>query len=593
MTRSVLGRVMCCVLLLGVVGCASIPRASSVHRISDGQDGSQIPSRYEPAGPADDATPSEIVRGYLDAMLAYPANLATVKKFLTEEAAEKWKPGASTLIYSNASVQTSDSGLASNTGPNTRSNTRSNTGPNTGRDGSADNWAEVAADVSVWASLDRDGHFSSADGRRDLGFELEKVDGRWRISSAPPGTLISKKYFSDYFRSFNLYFVNADGKRLWAEPVHVSVGEQTATELVKILLRGPRKAIKKRAMKKYAHTQLPESATLNTSIPVDADGVAEVSLNADLASLDNAQRNAMAAQLTWTLSQVPNIDRIRISGTGGVIAPRGDRQQEVKAWQSFDPVQHSPVSYAVTRGVVRKLSGTSSSAVDGVWGEQKHQIDNVSVAGSTIAVLHDDRVRIGKISGSRTTSITGSSITAIEADASGSVLVAGGDDGGSQIVSHRNDTSRTVAKSEEVIDRLSLSPDGARYAVVTGRNGKRAVATGLVARDDEGRITALEPPHAVNSSAGVQAAAWLSPTTLLLATGGQVGASLEQRTVDGAPVSDGDYSATVPADTIQRLSVGTNRTVYALDDAQQLWALRDGASWRSVEGRYNDLSTGF
>src|SRR5699024_70101 len=131
----------------------SIPRASSVHRISDGQDGSQIPSRYEPAGPADDATPSEIVRGYLDAMLAYPANLATVKKFLTEEAAEKWKPGASTLIYSNASVQTSDSGLASNPGPNARPNT----GPNIGRDDSADDraddragdWAEVAANVSV------------------------------------------------------------------------------------------------------------------------------------------------------------------------------------------------------------------------------------------------------------------------------------------------------------------------------------------------------------------------------------------------------------------------------------------------------------
>src|SRR5699024_2948497 len=142
-------------------------------------------------------------------------------------------------------VQTSDSGLASNPGPNARPNT----GPNIGRDDSADDraddragdWAEVAANVSVSASLDRDGHFSSADGRRSLGFKLEKVDGRWRISSAPPGTLISKKYFSDYFRTFNLYFVNADGKRLWAEPVHVSVGEQTATELVKILLRGPRK----------------------------------------------------------------------------------------------------------------------------------------------------------------------------------------------------------------------------------------------------------------------------------------------------------------------------------------------------------------
>src|SRR5699024_3954342 len=113
-----------------------------------------------------------------------PANLATVKKFLTEEAAEKWKPGASTLIYSNASVQTSDSGFASNPGPNARPNTGSNigpnTGPNTGRDDSADDraddwaddWAEVAANVSVSASLDRDGHFSSADGRRSLGFKL-------------------------------------------------------------------------------------------------------------------------------------------------------------------------------------------------------------------------------------------------------------------------------------------------------------------------------------------------------------------------------------------------------------------------------------
>lgn len=566
MTRSVLWRALCCALLLGVVGCASIPRTSSVHHISEGQDGSQIPSRYEPAGPADDATPSEIVRGYLDAMLAYPANLATAKKFLTETAAEKWKPGASTLIYSTAAVLTSDS--------------------------AGDNSEQVRSNVSVTARLDRDGRFSRADGHRSLGFELKKVDGRWRISSAPSGALISKKYFSDYFRTFNVYFVNADGKRLWAEPVHAAVGEQTATELVKILLRGPHTDLNQEAMKKYAHTQVPESATLSTSIPVDTDGLAEVALSADLAALRSAQRNAIAAQLTWTLSQIPDIERVRISGDKGVIAPRGQQQQQVKAWQSFDPVRHSPVSYAVTRGTVHKLSGTSSPPVDGVWGKQKHKIGDVTVAGSTIAMLHDNRVRIGKLSGSKTTSITGSAITAVEADGSGSVLVASGDDGGSQVVLHRNDTERSVGRSDEVIDQLALSPDGARYAIVTGRKGKRTVATGIVTRDDAGQITSLERAHTIDSSAQVQAASWLSPTTLLLATSGQVGVSLEQRTVDGAPVSDGDYSATVPADTIERLSVGTNGTVYALDDAQQLWALRDGASWRSVQGEYSALSTG-
>src|SRR4051794_17819196 len=87
-------------VVLAVSACAGIPSSGPVTRVEDDQglDGSTV--RYSPAGPVEGGTPEQIVRGFLDAMLAYPTSTRTAAAFLAPESAKKWNPATRLSVYS-------------------------------------------------------------------------------------------------------------------------------------------------------------------------------------------------------------------------------------------------------------------------------------------------------------------------------------------------------------------------------------------------------------------------------------------------------------------------------------------------------------
>ncbi len=91
------------VLLASLVlaGCAGMPTSGPVHQIGSSAvaTSDQGPPNYDPLPPQQDASRAEIVRGFINAMVAIPSQTRTAKLFLTDDAAERWNPQQETITY--------------------------------------------------------------------------------------------------------------------------------------------------------------------------------------------------------------------------------------------------------------------------------------------------------------------------------------------------------------------------------------------------------------------------------------------------------------------------------------------------------------
>ena len=200
-----------------LAGCAGIPSSGPVERVADDGGPDQSTVRYAPVGPARGASPQQIVRGFLDAMLAYPVSTGTAALYLTPDAAKRWRSSQGVTVYSSPEVSLS------------------------GTDVLDAERESVIVDLRTTpvARLDRQGHFTSGGDERPREYVLEKVKGRWRISNPQDGVMVTRTYYDDYFRPFSLYFFDAPGERVVPDLVHLAVGEQLPTALVTALARGP------------------------------------------------------------------------------------------------------------------------------------------------------------------------------------------------------------------------------------------------------------------------------------------------------------------------------------------------------------------
>ena len=91
------------------------------------------------------------------------------------------------------------------------------------------------------------------------------------------------------------------------------------------------------------------------SVPV-RDGVAEVALTDEVLTADDATRQALSAQLVWTLRQLPDVTGVRMSVGGQTVSVPGvGPVQPVDSWATYDPdvLPDAALAYAAEpRGLV-------------------------------------------------------------------------------------------------------------------------------------------------------------------------------------------------------------------------------------------------
>lgn len=231
------GRGLGLVALLGcgavlLSACGSMPVTGDVKAVDASQPGDSQVQVYAVA-PRDNATPNEVVDGFLESMTSDDPHFRTTRRYLTKKAAGTWKPNAFTTVLTKA--------------PNR------NDRPFRDSDRNATEATYTLTGEKV-ATVDEQSAYqplAPTDYNQTLHLVRENgPDGKeWRIDHVPDGLLLGQSDFRRLYRSVNKYYF-ATGRSggqstLVADPVYLRsrtdpvTGMDTVTQSVRSLLAGP------------------------------------------------------------------------------------------------------------------------------------------------------------------------------------------------------------------------------------------------------------------------------------------------------------------------------------------------------------------
>lgn len=265
-------------LSLGLAtGCATVPTSGVVEHYQPQQGGSSSGVQVAPLPPAEGATQLLVVEGFLHAMSTYEAGYQVARQYLTIDAGKRWQPDSGVQVY-------------------------------------ADGYPPTETDQSVVliaplaGTIDSSGVYRPTSGqvRQDFGL-VKNQDGQWRISNPPTGLLVSKYLFTTGFASVTVHFAAASGDVLLPDPRYFPAGEGELTNAVSAVLAGPSPWL----------APIVAARSLNdvvlTSVVVDSTGLARVALGDAATGLSKERRDALLAELVYTLSGFDQVRAVQVS----------------------------------------------------------------------------------------------------------------------------------------------------------------------------------------------------------------------------------------------------------------------------------------
>ncbi|GAB7004202.1 MtrAB system accessory lipoprotein LpqB [Nocardioides sp. AN3] len=475
----------------GVVEAGPAPTTTRVPGIS-----------IDPRPPQRGASPTAIVQGFLDAMLATPTQTRSAQQFLTKGARTSWDPAQSTLVYAEKGVPRGGSG-------------------------------DVRVDLAGAYRLDSRGGWQGAvpPSGQQLSFHVARENGQWRIASAPDALIVPISWFEARFVQQSLYFFDPTGQVLLPEPVFVPRGNQLATTLVRDLVAGPPPELAG-----VVRSFLPSGVGEGLSVPVDASGTADIALTAgpDQPAQSSTQAlTFLTAQLGWTLRQDPTVSAIRLSiGGRPVQLPGGRNEFSVSDGPEYDPAGYQTSSQLFgldARGRLVAGQPPRLAPVSGPFGVRSAglrtvavDLDGTQVAGVTTS---GTAVRHAAVRGGSSvvrTVARGADLLRPAWDVIGRLWLVDRAAGGAAVSYVDPDGLRHAVVVPGItrtdVSRFLVSRDGTRLvAVQRTPDGDRLVVSRLHS-DDDGRITSASPAVRISSDEGapmrVKDIAWSSPTTV-------------------------------------------------------------------------------
>jgi hypothetical protein len=347
--------------VLSVTGCSQLPVEGPIveTRSTPAIDEAQ-PMEIDPVPPEDGASQPDVVTGFLDAMTAWPQRLDVAKQFLSRAAQASWSPDQATITYLDVD-------------------------PPTGEDGT------VNVRLVDPERIDSRGAWQGPEGDTEMSLELVVEDGEYRIANPPDAQYVPSDWFADRYRQANLYFLDRTRRILVPEPVFVPRGEQLATTLVSRLLAGP-------PDDRIETTAFPPGLSVELSVPVSREGVADIELEGAEAQQSPAVVEKMLAQLAWTLRQ-EDITSLRLSISGQEVPlPGGVGEFGVDSAPEYAPTGYrtSKALFGIRDGVLVSGDRDDLAPVGGPLGREPAGIRAVAVSlgGATAAVVREDGRRV-------------------------------------------------------------------------------------------------------------------------------------------------------------------------------------------------------
>lgn len=288
------GLAVLCAVLIALAGCGGLP-TNDTPRAGEpvlGQPRQVIQVR--PEGPALEATPEQIVRGFLLANVSFVDSHEVARAYLTSELASSWVPTSQILIYPR-DYELRETGNGS-----------------------------VEAEAPVEGILDGDGRLSqpSSQGTRTQQFGVTQVGGQWRISEFPDdfGLWLSVNAFEAQYSTASINYLALSRDEFVPETRWFSRDEGLPTALARALL-----APVPTYLADAVRTGVSEETNLVAgAVPLDpATGTATVNLQGAGLTEDPAQVRALYAQFFSTLSQAAGVRSVELQINGQPLTAAG------------------------------------------------------------------------------------------------------------------------------------------------------------------------------------------------------------------------------------------------------------------------------
>ncbi|MET1060949.1 MAG: LpqB family beta-propeller domain-containing protein [Nocardioides sp.] len=535
-----LKRIVLAVLLAALAtGCVRLPDEGPVEVSADQQDSvldDGFP--YVPPLPQPGESATEIVRHFLDAMTANPIQTSVAKQFLSSSARSAWNPEQRMVTYSDVTTPTG----------------------NTDVDVTLID-ANTLDSRGVWGGpLRRD--------ESTVTFPMTVENDEWRISKAPNAMIVSDSWFASRYRQVSLYFFDPTGQILVPEPVFVPSGRQFATSLMRGLLRGPGARLGG-----VSRTFIPKGLTLDLSVPVSSDGLAEVTLQGDVTGLDPETIELMTVQIAWTLRQDPSVERVRVNLGDTPITIAGEGPDfDVEIGQAYDPSGVYSVQDLFglrNRRLVTSVNGREER-VRGPFGQRDYALRDFSVnlPGTEVAGVTRDGstlllAPVDPAQGRGVRQVVSGATDLLHPawDHTDRLWVLDRTAAGAQvsyIVGNRRVPIRVPGITGEPVIDFLVSRDGSRIAAAIDRPGSDVVVLSrIVRRDSSVRATRAQTIlRGVGEQLQIRDLGWRSPTEIAMVSALTDELS-EVRTfsVDGSPsTQSGDLPTQLIRDDIVRLA---------------------------------------
>lgn len=295
---------------LALAACTAVPDSGPVHAGQQPEPPAAPNVRVNPRGPVQGSSPDVIVGGFRFANSDTTEALGVAKAYLVDGAS--WQPSGATVVADSGSTLTDVV-----------------TGPDTETVKVTDNQVGLIA---------ADGTYQPSPSGRQIEYDYQltkdpKEDDQWRITNAPPNLVLTVAQIQSSYQEGYVYFLRPDEQMLVPVQVFLPVSrDQLANELLTTLLHGPPAWLKPAVTTALLGGTAPG--------PTQINGVTTVDLPRGLSTLSAAQRNAIAAQVTYTLSNPAtvsqNFGELKIL-SGGQPLIGTQLLQTATDYPSFDP----------------------------------------------------------------------------------------------------------------------------------------------------------------------------------------------------------------------------------------------------------------
>ena len=475
-----------------VVACAAVPTSGPIYQGEDvGVEEPNQVIRVIARPPRPGMTPTEIVSGFIEASASFEDDHAVARQYLTPSAALTWDAAAGSVVYEGVPTVVPD-GLT----------TVGLTATETGR-------------ISV------DGRYQvAATGRIiDLSFTVEFLNGEWRIANPPPGLLLSRSDVDRAYRPYDVFFFDPTYQTLVPDSrLFPLSGPSAATALVRALVAGP-----SGWLAPAVRSSLPEGTTLAVDAVPVIEGIARVDFDPAVRLADDATRQAISAQVVWTLRQAPGVRFIDINAGGQPLdVPGAANPQPINSWPDADPnsMPAGATPHGVVFGRAVKLDGTAPLPVPGGSGLASPPLTGIAVSLDTSLVAGldaDARLWIAPVSAGSTATLAIDEVGLSRPSFGGGESPWVVNSEGSVLRAEPDGTTYTVPidglSAKATVESIAISRDGTRAALIV-RRGERSFVMVAVIALREGQPRLQSPVRVDNRLNSVTDVAWADSDTL-------------------------------------------------------------------------------